>query len=48
MGNQVKILEIQSSPRGEASGSISLTTLFNDACKVDHDSIAVDTLNVWH
>ena len=44
----MKVLEIQSSPRGESSDSITLTTSFVEACKADHDSIAVDTLNVWH
>jgi FMN-dependent NADH-azoreductase len=44
----VKILEIQSSPRGEASDSISLTRSFIAACKSGDASIVVDTLNVWH
>jgi FMN-dependent NADH-azoreductase len=44
----VKILEIQSSPRGESSDSISLTTSFIEACKSNDTSIVVDTLNVWH
>jgi FMN-dependent NADH-azoreductase len=44
----VKLLEIQSSPRGESSDSISLTQSFIEACKSDNTSIAVDTLNVWH
>jgi FMN-dependent NADH-azoreductase len=45
---QVKLLEIQSSPRGESSDSISLTQSFIEACKSDNGSIVVDTLNVWH
>src|SRR5258708_6783804 len=45
---QVKLLEIQSSPRGESSDSITLTKSFIEACKSDSDSIVVDTLNVWH
>ena len=45
---QVKLLEIQSSPRGEFSDSITLTKSFIEACKSDNDSIVVDTLNVWH
>ena len=45
---QVKLLEIQSSPRGESSDSISLTQSFIEACKSDHPSIVVDTLNIWH
>src|SRR6202000_603149 len=45
--DQVKLLEIQSSPRGESSDSISLTKSFIKACKSDSDSIVVDTLNVW-
>ena len=44
----MKLLEIQSSPRGESSGSISLTKSFIEACKSDNTSIVVDTLNVWH
>jgi FMN-dependent NADH-azoreductase len=44
----VKILEIQSSPRGESSDSITLTKSFIEACKSDNTSIVVDTLNVWH
>jgi hypothetical protein len=47
-GDQVKLLEIQSSPRGESSDSISLTKSFIEACKSDNSSIVVDTLNVWH
>jgi FMN-dependent NADH-azoreductase len=46
--NQVKLLEIQSSPRGESSDSISLTRSFIEACKSANTSIVVDTLNVWH
>ena len=44
----MKILEIQSSPRGESSDSITLTKSFIEACKSDNTSIVVDTLNVWH
>jgi FMN-dependent NADH-azoreductase len=44
----VKFLEIQSSPRGESSDSITLTQSFIEACKSDNTSIIVDTLNVWH
>jgi FMN-dependent NADH-azoreductase len=44
----VKLLEIQSSPRGESSDSISLTQSFIKACQSDNASIDVDTLNVWH
>jgi FMN-dependent NADH-azoreductase len=44
----VKLLEIQSSPRGESSDSITLTRSFIEACKSDDTSIVVDTLNVWH
>jgi FMN-dependent NADH-azoreductase len=44
----VKILEIQSSPRGESSDSITLTKSFIEACKSENTSIVVDTLNVWH
>ena len=44
----MKLLEIQSSPRGESSDSISLTKSFIEACKSDNTSIVVDTLNVWH
>ena len=44
----MKLLEIQSSPRGESSDSITLTKSFVEACKSDNTSIVVDTLNVWH
>jgi FMN-dependent NADH-azoreductase len=44
----VKLLEIQSSPRGESSDSIKLTQSFIEACKSDNTSIVVDTLNVGH
>jgi FMN-dependent NADH-azoreductase len=44
----VKLLEIQSSPRGESSGSIALTKSFIESCKSGNASIVVDTLNVWH
>ena len=44
----MRLLEIQSSPRGESSDSITLTKSFIEACKSDNDSIVVDTLNVWH
>jgi FMN-dependent NADH-azoreductase len=44
----VKLLEIQSSPRGESSDSIILTKSFIEACKSYDSSIVVDTLNVWH
>ena len=43
----MKLLDIQSSPRGESSDSITLTKSFIEACKADNDSIVVDTLNVW-
>ncbi|HEY1471547.1 MAG TPA: NAD(P)H-dependent oxidoreductase [Candidatus Acidoferrum sp.] len=44
----MKLLEIQSSPRGESSDSITLTKSFIEACKSANTSIVVDTLNVWH
>ena len=44
----MKFLEIQSSPRGESSDSITLTKSSIEACKSDNASIVVDTLNVWH
>jgi FMN-dependent NADH-azoreductase len=44
----VKLLELQSSLRGESSGSITLTKSFIEACKSGNTSIVVDTLNVWH
>jgi FMN-dependent NADH-azoreductase len=43
----VKLLEIQSSPRGESSDLITLTESFIEACKSGNTSIVVDTLNVW-
>ena len=44
----MKLLEIQSSPRGESSDSITLTKSFMEACRSADNSIVVDTLNVWH
>jgi FMN-dependent NADH-azoreductase len=44
----VRLLEIQSSPRGQSSDSITLTKSFIEACKSDNGSIVVDTFNVWH
>ena len=44
----MKLLEIQSSPRGESSDSIALTRSFVEACKSSNASIVVDTLNVWN
>jgi FMN-dependent NADH-azoreductase len=44
----MKLLEIQSSPRGESSDSIALTTSFIEACESSNTSMVVDTLNVWH
>ena len=44
----MKLLEIQSSPRGESSDSIALTKSFIVACKSKRNSVVVDTLNVWH
>ena len=44
----MKLLEIQSSPRGESSDSITLTKSFIEACQNDNGSIIVDRLNVWH
>ena len=46
--DQAKLLDIQSSPSGESSDSITLTKSFFEACKSDNTSIVVDTLNVWH
>jgi FMN-dependent NADH-azoreductase len=46
--DQMRILDIQSSPRGESSDSIALTKSFIEACKSDNMSMVVDTLNVWH
>jgi FMN-dependent NADH-azoreductase len=44
----MKLLEIQSSPRGESSDSIALTKSFIEACKSAKTSIVVDTLNIWN
>jgi FMN-dependent NADH-azoreductase len=43
----VRILDIQSSPRGESSDSITLTKSFIEACRSYDASVVVDTLNVW-
>jgi hypothetical protein len=44
----MKLLESQSSPRGESSDSIALTASFIEACESSNTSMVVDTLNVWH
>jgi hypothetical protein len=44
----MKLLEIQSSPRGESSDSIALTPSFIEACESSNTSMVVDALNVWH
>ena len=44
----MKLLNIQSSLRGQSSDSITLTKSFVEACKSNDTSIVVDTLNVWH
>ena len=44
----MKLLDIQSSPRGESSDSMTLTRSFIEACKSNDTSIVVDSLNVWH
>jgi len=44
----MRLLDIQSSPRGESSDSIALTKSFIAACKSRSNSVVVDTLNVWH
>ena len=44
----MRLLDVQSSPRGESSDSIALTESFITACKSKSDSMVVDTLNVWH
>jgi FMN-dependent NADH-azoreductase len=43
----MKILDIQASPRGEASDSIMLTNSFLKACRGVKTDLPVDTLNVW-
>jgi hypothetical protein len=43
----VKLLEIQSSPRGESSDSITLTKSFIEACRSGNDSIVVDTYHTY-
>jgi len=42
------LLDIQSSPRGDSSDSITLTKSFIEACTSNDSSTVVDTLNVWH
>ena len=44
----MRLLDIQSSPRGESSDSITLTRSFIEACKSRSNSVVVHTLNVWH
>jgi FMN-dependent NADH-azoreductase len=43
----MRLLDIQSSPRGESSNSIVLTNAFIAASRKVNSSIVVDTLNVW-
>ena len=43
----MRLLDIQSSPRGESSASIALTSSFIAACQSNGSSITVDTMNVW-
>ena len=43
----MKVLDIQPSPRGQSSDSITLTESFIEACKSNDTSIVVHTLNVW-
>ena len=44
----MRLLDIQSSPRGQPSDSIALTNSFVVACKCKSNSVVVDPLNVWH
>jgi hypothetical protein len=44
----MKLLDIQSSPRGESSASIAVTNSFIEACRSNGSSIIVDTMTVWH
>jgi FMN-dependent NADH-azoreductase len=44
----MRVLDIQSSPRGESSNSIALTNAFIAASRKVNSSITVDTLNVWN
>ena len=45
---QLKLLEIQSSPKRGSSDSIRLTKSFAKVYKVRQRSVVVDTLSVWH
>jgi FMN-dependent NADH-azoreductase len=44
----MRLLDIQSSPRGESSDSIALTKSFIVACQSKSKAVVVDTLNVWN
>lgn len=44
----MRLLDIQSSPRGESSNSIALANAFITASRRVDSSIYVDTLNVWN
>lgn len=43
----MRVLNIVSSPRGARSASIAIADAFLEACRTNHPSLEVDTLNVW-
>lgn len=44
----MKLLDSQSSPKGESSDSVAITESFIEACKSYNTSIVVDSLGAWH
>src|SRR5258706_2629016 len=43
----MRLLNIESSPRGSKSASIAVTNAFLEAYRQAHPGVMVDTLNVW-
>src|SRR6202000_3537779 len=47
-GINMKVLNIEASPRGSRSDSIHLATGFLEQCKMQLPALEIDTLNVWN
>src|SRR3954465_15896985 len=43
----MRLLNIESSPRGSRSASIAVTSAFVEAYRQAHPGVMVDTLNIW-
>src|SRR5271166_1968947 len=46
-GKIMRLLDIQSSPRGSKSASIAVTNAFLEAYRQARPGVVIDTLNVW-